>query len=165
MALTSTRSRTTTGAGVLVALILVLVFGSPAYVDWANAHTDTREAGGWFLRLLAWPAWRFSSDESLRNIISADVKAILLVVLTVVFLYLLPGEQLAKARGSVSQLFAGWSAYIFAGAFAGLLAAFIQTDPTLLAAFVAAGAGAGYGLFVGWIVGIATLGNRRGGPG
>jgi hypothetical protein len=164
MALTSTRSRTTTGAGVLVALILVLVFGSPAYVDWANAHTDTREAGGWFLRLLAWPAWRFSSDESLRNIISADVKAILLVVLTAVFLYLLPGVQLARARGSASQLFAGWSAYIFAGAFAGLLAAFIQSNPSLLAAFTAAGAGAAYGLFVGWIVGIATVGSHRGGP-
>jgi hypothetical protein len=165
MALTSTRSRTTTGAGVLAALILVLVFGSPVYADWARDHTDTSEAGGWFLRLLAWPAWRFSSDDSLRNILSADVKAILLVVLTAVFLYLLPGTQLSRARGSFSQLFAGWSAYIFAGALAGLLAAFVQTDPTLLAAFQAAGAGAAYGLFVGWIVGIATLGNHRGGPG
>ena len=165
MVLTSTRSRTTTGAGVLAAFLLVLVFGSPMYVDWARDTADTSNAGGWFLRLLAWPAGRFSSDESVRTVLSADIKAILLVVLTAVFLYLLPGSQLARARGSVSQLLAGWAAYIFAGGLAGLLAAFILTDPSLLAAFQAANAGAGYGLFAGWIVGIATLGGHRGGPG
>ena len=57
MALTSTRTRTTTGAGVLAALILVFLFGSPPYVEWAKNHTNANEAGGWFLRLLAWPAW------------------------------------------------------------------------------------------------------------
>jgi hypothetical protein len=61
-----------------------------------------------------------------------------------------------------SQLFAGWSAYVFAGASAGLVAALILTDPTLLRAFHAAGAGAAYGLFTGWIIGAAILGTFRG---
>ena len=64
----TTRYRTTTGAGVLAALILVLIFGSPWYVDWVQNSTDPDTAGGWFLRLLAWPAWSFDSDMSLREV-------------------------------------------------------------------------------------------------
>ena len=160
-----TRGRTsTTGAGVLTALVLVLAFGSPAYVDWSRGHTDTGTAGGWFLRLLAWPSWSFDSDAPVRDVLSRDIKAILVVVLAAVFLSALPGTQLARARGTLSQFLAGWSAYIFAGAFAGFIAAFILSNPTLLAAFQAAGTGAGYGLFTGWIVGIATLGAYRSRP-
>ncbi|MGW0431908.1 hypothetical protein ACWDV4_05105 [Micromonospora sp. NPDC003197] len=161
MALTN-RYRTATGAGTLAALLLVLIFGSPWYNDWAQRNADAGTAGGWFLRLLAWPAWRFDSDDSVQNVLATDLKAILVVVLTALFLTLLPGSQLARARGTLSQLFAGWAAYVFAGAFAALLTTLIQTDPSLLGAFQAAGDGAGYGLFVGWIVGIATLGGRRG---
>jgi hypothetical protein len=160
-----TRGRTsTTSAGVLTALILVLAFGNPAYVDWSRDHTDANTAGGWFLRLLAWPAWSFDSSDSVRDVLARDIKAILVVVLAALFLAALPGTQLARARGTLSQFFAGWSAYIFAGAFAGFIAAFILSNPTLLASFQAAGAGAGYGLFTGWIVGIATLGAYRSRP-
>jgi hypothetical protein len=147
---------------VLAALILVLAFGSPPYADWSRDHADTNTAGGWFLRLLAWPAWRFDSDDPVRDVVAADIKAILVVVLAALFLAALPGTQLASARGTLSQLFAGWAAYIFAGAFAGLIAAFILSNPTMLTAFQAAGSGAMYGLFTGWIVGIATLGGYRG---
>ncbi|MEV4755742.1 hypothetical protein AB0J86_11610 [Micromonospora sp. NPDC049559] len=161
MALTN-RYKTTTGAGTLTALVLVLVFGSPWYADWARDNTDAGTAGGWFLRLLNWPAWRFDSNDSVQDVFAADLKAILVVALTALFLHLLPGSQLARARGTLSQLLAGWSAYVFAGAFAGLLAALIVSNPSLLGAFEAAGAGAGYGFFVGWIIGIATLGGWRG---
>ncbi|MEV1286011.1 hypothetical protein [Micromonospora sp. NPDC049679] len=161
MALTN-RYKTATGAGTLAALILVLVFGSPWYVDWARDNTDEATAGGWFLRLLAWPTWRFDSSDSVQDIIAADLKAILVVALTALFLYLLPGSQLARARGTLSQFFAGWGSYVFAGAFAALLTAVIQSNPSLLGAFQAAGAGAGYGLFAGWIIGLATLGGSRG---
>lgn len=75
---------------------------------------------------------------------------------------MLPGSQLAQVRGTVSQLLAAWAAYIFAGAAAGLLATVIQTDPSALSALQAAIVGGGYGLFTGWIVGLATLGARRG---
>jgi hypothetical protein len=150
------------GVGTLTALVLVLVFGSPWYADWARDNTNAKTAGGWFLQLLAWPAWRFDSGDSIQDVFAADLKAILLVALTALFLYLLPGSQLARARGTLSQFFAGWASYIFAGAFAALFTALIHSNPSLLGAFQAAGVGAGYGLFVGWIIGIATLGAWRG---
>jgi len=156
------RYKSAPGAGTLAALILVLVFGSPWYSDWATRNTNPNTAGGWFLRLLAWPHWQFNSNDSLRSIIVGDLKAILLVVLTLVFLLLLPGSQLARARGTISQFFAGWSAYVFAGGFAALLTTLFLRNPSLLGAFQSAGNGAAYGLFVGWIIGLATLGGYRG---
>ena len=156
------RYKSAPGAGTLAALILVLVFGSPWYADWVNENTNPNTAGGWWLRLLAWPRWVFDSDDSLRESIVGDLKAILLVVLTLLFLYLLPGSQLARARGTISQFFAGWAAYIFAGGFAALLTTLFLANPSLLGAFQAAGNGAAYGLFVGWIIGLATLGGYRG---
>jgi len=161
MALTN-RYKTATGAGTLAALVLVLVFGSPWYVDWVQDNTRADTAGGWFLRLLAWPAWRFDAGDSAQELIADDLRAILVVLLTAAFLYLLVGTQLARARGTLSQLFAGWGAYIFAGAFAALLTTLIRSNPSLLAAFQSAGSGATYGLFAGWIVGIAALGGWRG---
>jgi hypothetical protein len=156
------RYKSAPGAGTLAALILVLVFGSPWYADWVNDNTNPNTAGGWWLRLLAWPRWRIDSDDSLREILVTDLRAILVVVLTAVFLFLLPGSQLARARGTVSQFFAGWSAYVFAGGFAALLTTLFLANPSLLGAFRSAGEGATYGLFVGWIIGLATLGGRRG---
>jgi hypothetical protein len=161
MALTN-RYKTAPGAGTFAAFLLVLIFGSPWYSDWATHHTDPNTAGGWFLRLLAWPHWQFNSHDSIRTVLVEDLKAILVIVLTWVFLTLLPGSQLARARGTISQFFAGWASYIFAGGFAALLTALILRNPTLLGAFRAAGDGASYGLFVGWVIGIATLGGRRG---
>jgi hypothetical protein len=156
------RYKSVTGAGTIAALILVLVFGSPWYADWANDNTNPNTAGGWWLRLLAWPHWTFNSNDSLREIIVGDLRAILLVILTALFLFLLPGSQLARARGTISQFFAGWASYIFAGGFAALLTTLFLKNPSLLSAFQSAGAGASYGLFVGWIVGLATLGGYRG---
>ncbi|HET6479993.1 MAG TPA: hypothetical protein VFG35_08150 [Actinoplanes sp.] len=156
------RYKSAPGAGTLAALILVLVFGSPWYADWVVDNTKPDTAGGWWLRLLSWPRWSFDSDDSLRQIIVGDLKAILLIALTALFLYLLPGSQLARARGTISQFFAGWASYIFAGGFAALLTTLFLANPSLLGAFQAAGSGAAYGLFVGWIVGLATLGGYRG---
>ena len=157
-----TRYKNAVVAGTVAAFVLVLIFGSPWYVDWVRESTNPRTAGGWFLRLLAWPAWSFSPDASVQDVISAGLRAIFLLALTALFLYMLPGSQLARARGTLSQFFAGWSSYIFAGAFAALLAMLIRTNPSLLGAFEAAGSGATYGLFVGWIIGLAALGGWRG---
>lgn len=150
------------GAGTAAALILVLVFGSPWYRDWAANNTDPATAGGWFLRLLGWPAWFIDSGDSLREILVQDLRAILVVVLTALFLFMLPGSQLARARGTISQFFAGWSAYIFSCGFAALLTTLFLANPTLLRAFESAASGATYGIFVGWLVGLVTLGGRRG---
>ncbi|HEY8473272.1 MAG TPA: hypothetical protein VIL37_11650 [Natronosporangium sp.] len=157
-----TRYRTATTAGVIAALALVFIFGSPWYVDWVRDSTDENTAGGWFLRLLAWPAWAFDADVPVRDVFANAIRAILVVVFTGLFLMLLAGNQLARARGTISQFFAGWSAYVFAGASAGLVSALILSDPTLLRALQAAGSGATYGLFTGWIIGIAILGTFRG---
>jgi hypothetical protein len=151
------RYRTASGAGTLAALLLVLVFGSPMYVSWAQSHTDANTAAGWFMRLLAWPAWRFDAGDSVQNLIADDLRAILVVLLSLVFMFVFAGGVMTRA-----QFFAGWGSYIFAGAVAALLTSFLLTHPTLLAAFQAAGAGAIYGLFVGWIVGFASLGGYRG---
>jgi hypothetical protein len=156
-------NKTAPRAGTLAALILVLVFGSPWFARWVDRNTNGNTAGGWWLRVLAWPRWSFNSNDSLRTIIVNDLRAILLILLTALFLRLLLGSQLADARGTVSQFFGGWAAYIFAGGFAALLAALFLSHPSLLNAFQVAGSGASYGLFVGWIVGLATLGGRRGG--
>ncbi|MGC9670314.1 hypothetical protein ACNTMW_27695 [Planosporangium sp. 12N6] len=157
----ASRSRTATGVGTLIALILVLVFGSPIFVDWVNANTRPDTAGGLFLRTLAWPQWSFDADIPARDLLAQDLKAILVVVFTAVFLNLLAGAELARARGSLSALFSGWSAYIFAGALAGFVAAFLSAQAGLYAALLWALGGAGYGLITGWIVGLGQMGARR----
>ncbi len=158
---TGTRVRTAPAVAVAAALLLVLIFGSPAYVDWAKHHASNNDGWGFFLNQLAWPAWSFSSDESVRTLLADDLKAILLVLLTGLFVALLVSSQLSRARATASQFVAGWGAYIFAAAVAGFFAAFVTVGASLVGAFGWAAAGAVYGLFVGWIVGIATFGALR----
>jgi hypothetical protein len=154
------RFRTVSSAGTIVALILVLAFGNSAYRDWVNNNTNANNAGGFFLRQLTWPSWSFSSSESIRNLLAEDIKALLLVVLAAVFLGLLAVAPRSSLRGMLGAIVTGWGAFIFAAAVAGLLAAFIAVHASLLGAFSWAAGGAVYGLFVGWIVGLATLAFR-----
>jgi hypothetical protein len=157
-----TRYKNAVVAGTFAAFVLVLIFGSPWFVQWVGENTNPRTAGGWFLRLLTWPAWSFSPEASVQDVIASGLRAILLLALTALFLYMLPGSQLARARGTLSQFFSGWSSYIFAAALAALLTTLIRANPSLLGAFEAAGSGAAYGFFVGWIIGLAALGGWRG---
>ena len=154
---TSGRVRTVTGTAMLAALILVIAFGNPAYVDWARNHTSD-DAWGFFLRQLAWPSWSFSTSDSLRSILANDIKAILLILITGGTVSLLVGSSTAR---SASLFLSSWGGYLFAAAFAGLLAAFIQVDASVMGAFNWAGSGAIYGLFVGWIVGLVVFISRR----
>jgi hypothetical protein len=151
---------TAAGTGALAALLLVVVGGSPMYVRWVQEHTDPNGAGGWFLRLLAWPAWRLHSDDPAQGVLAADLRAILLVIVAVALLYLLPAAQVARVPGSASQFFSGWAAYALAGGFTALLAAFLGPGGSLLAAFEATSTGVTYGFFAGWIIGLASLGGR-----
>ena len=84
-------------------------------MDTRCASTSRRTPGA---PSASWIRWRIDSDDSLRDILITDLRAILVVVLTAVFLYMLPGSQLARARGTISQFFAGWASYIFAAGFA-----------------------------------------------
>lgn len=151
---------TATGTGTLAALVLVAVCGSSGYTRWAERSTDPNSASGWFLRLLAWPAWRWDSAAPLETLFTDGLRALLLVVLAAVLLYLLPGPQSAPAAGLLSQFFSGWGAYVFAAGFAAVLSVLFGSDASLFAAFQAAGTGAAYGFFAGWIVGVASLGGR-----
>ncbi|MFI2661733.1 hypothetical protein [Micromonospora carbonacea] len=154
------RYGTAAGTGTLAVLLLVAVCGSPLYVGWAEGRTDPGSAGGWFLRLLAWPAWRFGFGDPGQGTLASDLRAILLVVLAAALLYLLPASQVARVPGSVSQFFSGWGAYVLAAGLAGLLGTLLGPAPSLLAALQAASAGAGYGFLAGWIIGTASLGGR-----
>ncbi|WP_229400917.1 hypothetical protein [Micromonospora okii] len=148
------------GTGILAVLVLVGVCGSPMYVRWAEDNTDPNSAGGWFLQLLAWPAWRFAADGSGQGVLGADLRAILLVVLAAALLYVLPVSQVARVQGSLSQFFSGWGAYVLAAGAAALLSTLFGPDRSLLAALQAAGTGASYGFLSGWIIGTASLGSR-----
>jgi hypothetical protein len=163
MALTRNRSRrrTATGVGTLVAFVLVLVFGSPIFVDWVTNNTRGDTAGGLFLRTLAWPAWSFNADIPVRDLLAQDLKAILFVVFVALFLTVLAGAELSRARGTLADFVSGWSAVIFAAALAGFITAFFSVHAGLFMAIQWALAGAGYGLVVGWIVGLAQMGTRR----
>jgi hypothetical protein len=163
MALTRNRSRrrTATGVGTLVAFLLVLVFGSPIFVDWVNTNTRADTAGGVFLRTLAWPAWSFDADIPVRDLLAQDLKAILFVVFVALFLTVLAGAELSRARGTLADFVSGWSAVIFAAALAGFITAFFSVESGLFMAIQWALAGAGYGLIVGWIIGLAQMGTRR----
>jgi hypothetical protein len=151
---------TAAGTGSLATLLLVGICGSPMYVAWVQDHTDPNGAGGWFLRLLAWPAWQLHSTDPDRGVLASDLRAVLLVILAVAFLYLLPSAQVARVQASASQFFSGWAAYVLAAGFATLLAALLGPGGSLYAAFQATGTGAAYGFFAGWIIGLASLGGR-----
>lgn len=162
MVITRSRRRTTaTGVGTFVAFILVLVFGSPIFVDWVDSHTRADTAWGLFLRTLAWPAWSFDSHTAVRDVLAQDLKAILFIVFVGVFLTVLAGAELSRARGTLADLVSGWSAVIFAAALAGFITAFLSVHTGLYTALLWALGGAGYGLITGWIIALAQKGTRR----
>jgi len=155
------KTRTVTGAGTIATVVLVLLFGNQAVVEWIYNHTTSENAWGWFLRTLAWPAWAFGptdgSNEAMRNLLAHDLRALFLIL----FVALILGLVAKSIVGGAGAFLLGWAALIFASALAAFITAFIISNPTLLGAFGAAAAGSTYGLFVGWIVGIATGTGKR----
>jgi hypothetical protein len=160
MAITRGGYRTAPGVAAFVALILVLAFGNPSYAHWADRQNG-RTAGGFFLQQLSWPRWTFSTKDSVQTVLANDLRALLLIVFAALFVALLVSSQLSSARASFAQFFAGWGAYIFAAIFAAFITAWLQLHATLLGAFQWAASGAIYGLFVGWVIGLAVFGARR----
>jgi hypothetical protein len=153
-----TRARTSTGAGVIAILLLVLLFGNQAYVDWAARHAQGANAWHLFLRTLAWPKWFITSgSETSRNVIGFDIRALLLVVLVAAII----GMVGANLLGGSGAFVLGWFAVIIGAAIAAILTTFIMTDASLYNALREAASASGYGLVVGWIVGIAAAMARR----
>jgi hypothetical protein len=148
------RARTATGAGVLTTALLVLLFGNQAFTEWVARHTDGASVWGWFLRTLAWPAWTVRSTIPIRDLFAQDLRAVLLVL----FVALVLGFSSRAVTGG--GLLLGWASLIFGSALAAFVAAFLASHSSWLGSFDAAGDGSRYGLFVGWLVGIAVAGAK-----
>jgi hypothetical protein len=155
------KARTATGAGVIITVVLVLVFGNQAFTEWVTRHTSPTTVWGWFLRILSWPAWlvgpRDGTTSAVRDLLAQDLRAILLIL----FVALVLGISAKSATGGAAFVL-GWAALIFGSALAAFLTAFIASGSTWLGAFAAAAAGSAYGLFVGWIVGAGVAAGRGG---
>ena len=152
------RARTSTGAGVIAILLLVLVFGNQAYADWVSSHAKAGNAWDLFLSELAWPRWFITSGGTAsRDVIAADVRALLLIVLVAVII----GMGVDNVTGGFGAFMLGWFAVIIGAAVAGLLTAFITTTASAYTALQAAAGAATYGLFVGWLVGLACAATVR----
>jgi hypothetical protein len=153
-----TRARTSTGAGVIAMLLLVLGFGNQAYTDWAAKHAQGANAWDLLLRTLAWPKWFITSGGTAsRDVIAYDIRALLLIVFVAAIL----GIAGATVVGGSGAFVLGWFSVILGAAVAALLTAFITTDATLYNALNSAASASIYGLFVGWIIGIAAAMTRR----
>jgi hypothetical protein len=149
-------SRTVTSAGVIATGALVLIFGNQAVTEWIGRHTNASSPHGRFLRILAWPSWvlgpRDGSSAAMRDMLGQDLRALLLVVFVAILLSIV-GKSISGGAGA---FFLGWSVLIFASALAAFVTRFIMSDPTFVQALDAAAAASAYGLFAGWIVGIAA---------
>jgi len=153
-----TRARTSTGAGVIAMLILVLGFGNQAYVEWATNHAKGANAWDLLLRTLAWPKWFVTSGGTAsRDVIAYDIRALLLIVLVAAIL----GIFGANVVGGGGAFLLGWSSVIFGAAIAALITAFLTTDASFYNALIAAAQASAYGLFVGWIVGLLASATRN----
>lgn len=157
-------ARSAAGAATIAALILVAVFGSPPYVEWAQRHADPATGGGYFLRTLAWPAWRFTTRDdvagAVRDVVAADLRALLVVALTAVLFAAVAGASQSlpsHGRAGLGTLVLAWGGFMLAAALAGLLTAFVGSSAAVRTAFEWAANGAVYGLFTGWLVGVAAL--------
>ncbi len=155
----SFRARTSAALATFVAFLLVLIFGSPSYYSWAvtHKHANLATAGGKFLNALAWPHWEFSTKDSIHTLLSDDLKAILVIVLTFFFVRFVGRGPWSGFRGAVGHFLHGWAAYMFAGAFAGLISSIFVANASFGGAISNADDGVVYGLLVGWIIGLVTL--------
>ena len=153
-----TRARTSTGAGVITILVLVLAFGNQAFAEWADSHAKAPTAWDLFLRTLSWPRWFITSGgNASRDVVAFDIRALLLIVLVAVII----GMAGANVVGGMGAFILGWFSVIVGAAIAALLTAFLTTQASFYNALLAAASASVYGLFVGWIVGIAAAATRR----
>ena len=150
-------ARTSATLATVTALILVIAFGNNSYRNWVHHHAAGGSVSDRFLQALTWPHWEFTTNASIRDLIAADLRAIFVILFTYVFVRLVGRGPWSGFRGAIGHFLHGWAAYIFAGAFAGLLATFIGSGASFAGSLDNAIAGATYGLLVGWIVGLVTF--------
>jgi hypothetical protein len=155
------KGRTIPAAGGIATAVLILLFGNPPFVQWIRNPANVNPNGliGFLLNQLTWPEWEFAprdgSAEATRDMLANDVRALLIIVFVFGIL-----AMVAKGVGSGGVGFiVGWVALILGAALAAFLTYFLKVDASLSgpnSALTALRDGGTYGLFVGWIVGIAT---------
>lgn len=140
--------------------VLVLLFGNPPFVAWIPNNVPNDGVVGFLLNQLTWPQWKFTPGADIGEFIAFELRAVLIIALVFGIL-----STLAKGVGSGGVGFlVGWVSVILGAALAAFITYFISTVPSGNAptALDAMAAGGTYGLFVGWIVGIATGIAKRG---
>jgi hypothetical protein len=143
-------ARTAAAQGTAAALVLVLLFGNQAFTEWVARHTRAGTVAGWFARVLSWPSWAFGPSS--RDVVAHDVRALLLLAFVALVLSLA-----APASVGAGALVVGWASLILGSALAAFVTAFLTSNATLLGAFDSAAGASSYGLFAGWIVGVAVV--------
>ena len=132
--------------------------GNQAYVEWAGSHAQGANAWDLLLRTLAWPKWFVTSGGTAsRDVVAFDIRALLLIVLVAVIL----GMAAGNVSGGMGAFILGWFSLIVGAAIAALLTAFLTSDASFYNALPAAAAASIYGLFIGWVVGIAAAATNR----
>jgi hypothetical protein len=155
------KGRNVPAAGAIATAVLVLLFGNPPFVEWIRNPSNVNPNGliGFLLNQLTWPEWQFApkddSSGATRDMLANDLRALLIIVFVFGIL-----AMVAKGIGSGGVGFiVGWVSLILGAALAAFLTYFLKVDASLSgpnSALVALQSGGSYGLFVGWLVGIAT---------
>jgi len=166
----SSRVRTVSSAGTLAILLLVLVFGNEAFVEWVHRHHSRQTAGDYLLNILTYPNWEFfpddQTDQSWREWFAQDLRAILVILLVAALLAVGSHSLLSRGTAGFGGFIFAWGATIIGAAAAGFIAAGVligvDNGSWLLRALQIAAVGAAYGLFFGWIVAAVASGARRG---
>jgi hypothetical protein len=148
-------------AGAIVTAVLVLLFANPPFVDWIRNpnNVDPDSMLGFVLGKLTWPNWLFTpGNGDTTSFIAHELRAVLIIALVFGIL-----SMLAKGIGSGGVGFVvGWVAVILGAGIAAFITYFIANIGGNSSALDALATGGTYGLFVGWIVGIATGIAKRG---
>lgn len=142
--------------GLIAIAVLVIVFGMPPFYEWIPRNFGADDPVGFLLNQLTWPKYRFTPDGDWLGYIALLIRAALVIFVT--YFILATSKGGVKSKGVA--FIVGWVAVILGAAAAAFISSFIGDNGVTfsqlanrgLAAFQAGGS---YGLFVGWIVGIA----------
>jgi hypothetical protein len=145
-------------AGAIVTAVLVLLFGNPPFAEWIPKNVDSGSILGFVLSKLTWPNWWFTPNGNMTAFIAHELRAVLIIALVFAILSLLNKGIGSGAVGFV----VGWVSVILGAGLAAFITFFVSNITGAGSALEAFAEGGTFGLFIGWIVGIATAIAKRG---
>lgn len=164
--MTRTRVARPVVGGIGTILVLALLLGNQWVVEYIARHGGFGNARfGPLLQAVTFPAWRVSPLRA-ETLLPADISTLLLLAL--VGLLVAPAVRaLDPRRRGFAAVAAGWWATVVAGALAGLVRGVLfnalehiptaSGDLTWRFVWSTLGGGAQFGLFCGWLTGLAVL--------